>query len=139
MKPTLLIIAILLLIPVASLRAQDELTEVQKFANSFIEAVAEHDYKKVWKHLDKTYRKQQSKFLAGNKKRMMDELFSGEDGKKWVTIDIEEVTKIEIAEVEENEDGTFYYVFRVRTTKYDVYSGLILKTIPKLGFEGASG
>ena len=138
MKPTLLIIA-LLLIPVAALRAQDELTESQKFANSFLDAVMEQDYKKVWKHLDKTYRKQQTKFLAGNKKRMMDELFSGEDGKKWVTIAVDEVTKIEVAEVEDRGDGTIYYVFRVRTHEYDIFTGLLLKTEPKLGFEGASG
>ena len=67
----LLFIAVLLLLPFVS--NSQEFPEAQiDFVNSFIEAVQEHDYKKVYRHLDKKYRKEQKKFLGGNKKQLID-------------------------------------------------------------------
>ncbi len=116
----------------------DEATK--EFANQFTFAVAHHDYDEIWKFLDKDYRKTQKKFLSGDKKQLMDELFSGEDGKKYVSLSIDSILKIKIAEVTENEDGSFSYIFRVRDERSDIMAYLRLVTHKKkLGFIGALG
>lgn len=113
------------------------------FANKFIEAVSEHNTKKVIKMMDKEYRKEQISFLNGNKEQFVNELFSGEDMSDpsiYVNVKLDEITKIEIAEVTELKGNKYNYVFRVRTAEFDLFSSLILKKRGrKYGFVGAVG
>lgn len=122
-----------------STRAQ-EIDDAQvAFVNRFKEAVMDHNYKKVFKFLDKDYRKEQLKFLEGNKEQLVNELFSGQSGEKYVTLKVTEILKIEIAEIEKIAEG-YVYIFRVRDTNSDILSDLLLvKKGKKFGFVGASG
>lgn len=137
----LIFISILFLLPLAS-RAQEISDDQINFVNDFVAACKNHDYKKVYKHLDKSYRKEQRKFLKGNKTQLMDELFGGTgiDDDEFVVIPISEIIKIEVAEVMENEDGSFEYIFRVRDAKHDILAYLQLeKKGKRFGFVGAVG
>lgn len=137
----LIFISILFLLPLAS-RAQEISDDQINFVNDFAAACKNHDYKKVYKHLDKSYRKKQRKFLKGNKTQLMDELLGGTgiDDDEFVVIPISEIIKIEVAEVMETEDGSFEYVFRVRDAKHDILAYLHLeKKGKRFGFVGAVG
>jgi len=111
-----------------------------EFVNRFKAAVLEHKTQKVFKFLDKEYRKEQLKFLNGNKEQLVNELFGGMDSDKYKTIKIAEILKIEVAEVVQNEDGSYDYIFRVRDANSDILASLLLvKKGKKYGFVGASG
>ncbi len=143
MKTSLL--AILFLLIGMNVSAQSEISQKQiDFANKFIQAVGDHDQKKVIKMLDKEYRKEQLAFLNGNKKQLVDELFGGEDMKDpsvYANIKLENVLKIEIAEVIPLKGNNKYnYIFRVRDGQFDILTTLILKKKgKKFGFVGAFG
>ncbi len=137
----LIFIGVLFLFPFGS-NAQDISEDQIAFVNNFVAAAQEHNYKKVFKHLDKSYRKEQKKFLKGNKTQLMDELFGGTeiDGDKYIGIPISEIIKIEVAEVESMEDGSYTYIFRVRDANHDILASLTLvKKGKRFGFVGAVG
>ncbi len=120
--------------------AQEDNQDRIDFANDFAAAVKEHNNKEIFKHLDKIYRKEQTKFLGGNKTQLLNELFSGMDGDTFVSMSIDAITKIEIAEVMEEADGNFTYIFRIRDGEHDILASLLLKkNKKKWGFEGARG
>lgn len=123
---------------------QDVSKKQVDFANKFVEAVSTNNSKKVIKMMDKRYRKEQLQFLGGNKEQFVNELFGGEDlidQSIYVTIKLEDITKIEIAEVIELKgDEGYNYIFRVKSAKFEVLSSLRLKKRGrKYGFEGAYG
>lgn len=136
-----LVISILFLFSGLS-KAQEIPKDQINFVNNFVAAAQKHDYKKVYKHLDKTYRKEQKKFLKGDKNQLIDELFSGttEIDNNFVTIPLSEIIKIEVAEVMPNNDGSFVYIFRVRDTENDIMTSIQLNKKGKhFGFVGAVG
>jgi hypothetical protein len=122
-----------------------EISEKQKsFANKFIEMVTQHNAKKVMKMMDKKYKKEQLANLNGNKEQFVNELFGGEDISDpsiYVNVKLDEVTKIEIAEVIKLKGDTKYnYIFRIRTADHDIFSSLILRQRGrKFGFIGSFG
>lgn len=131
---------ILLLLCSSSLKAQELDQKRIDFANEFVAEVQAHNSKKILKYLDKTYRKEQIKFLGGNTQQLLDELFSGEDGKKYAVIPIDAILKIEIVEVEEKGPESFSYIFKVSDGRQEIYAWLALKKVKnKWGFEGAVG
>lgn len=137
----LIFIGILFLLP-AFANAQELSQDQIDFVNGFVTAVSEHNYKKVYKHLDKSYRKEQKRFLGGNKEQLIDELFSGNGivSEEFAVISVSEVLKIEVAEVMPNDDGSYEYVFRVRDANHDIMAYLHLnKKGKRFGFVGAVG
>lgn len=111
-----------------------------QFVNQFVKAVESHHWKKVYRCLDRDYRKEQTKFLSGNKEQLVNELFGGMDDSEFVVIPVNEVLKCEVAEVEQNSDGLYNYIFRIRDTKHDIYASLqLVKKGRRYGFVGASG
>lgn len=113
-----------------------------KFANSFVDAVGEHNSKAILKHLEKNYRKEQLKFLNGQTNQFINELFGGNDltTDDYVNIKYKDITRIEIAEVIPLKEGGYTYIFRIRDGKHDVLCSLHLaKNGKKYGFVGAVG
>lgn len=132
------ILLLLLLAPSGSLLAQNIAQDQIDFVNGFVNAVSSHNEKKVYRYLDKAYRKEQKAFL-GSKQQLLDELFSGEDDGVFVTIPTREIIRIEIAEIVDDELGATY-IFRVRDTEHDILASLYLKKGTNyFGFEGARG
>lgn len=112
------------------------------FVNKFVEAVASHDQKATLKHTEKSYRKEQLKFLGGRKEQFVNELFGGTDlfTEEYVNTRFANITKIEVAEIIDQGDGNFEYIFRIRDGKHDFLSSLFLrKNKNKFGFIGAVG
>lgn len=111
-----------------------------QFANRFVAAVKDHDYKLIYRHLDKKYRKQQSKFLSGGRTQLIDELFSGDNNGEFVTMQATDIIRIEIAEVIALDNGNFTYIFRVRNGVHDILAPLeLVKNRKRFGFVGAVG
>lgn len=120
-----------------------EVSEKQiAFANSFLEAVISHSEKKVIDKMDKSYRKEQLKFLEGRTTQFVNELFGGEDllTGNYVNIKLVEIQKIEIAEVIQLKEGGYTYIFRIRAGSNDVLCSLTLSSNKsKFGFIGTLG
>ena len=114
----------------------------QKHIAKFLKYSISHNNKKIFKLLDKTYRKEQLTFLKGNKTQLIDDLFSGMDidNENFINMGLENILKIEVAEVIKNKDNTYKYIFRVRDSEHDILFSLPLKkTKNKYGFIGAMG
>lgn len=129
------------LVPVSSLFAQEIPQEQIDFVNEFVDAVTSHNDKKIYKCLDKAYRKEQGKFV-GSREQLLNELFSGTEvgGSTFVTMKIDDILRIEVAEVEGGEGGNYTYIFRVRDGSNDILAELyLIKKGNKFGFEGARG
>lgn len=112
------------------------------FVNEFMSAVETHNMNAVLKMTDKTYRKEQLKFLEGRKEQFINELFGGVDlfTDKYVNTRFIEILKIEVAEIVPQEDGYFEYIFRIRDSEHDLMKSLLLKkTKNKFGFIGSMG
>lgn len=136
---------ILILQFITSFSFGQEISEKQQtHVAKFITAVTNHDQKSVIKLMDKKYRKEQIAFLKGNKEQFVNELFGGSDVNNsdiYVQLKLNEITKIEVAEVIELKGGEGYtYIFRIRGKEKDVYISLGLKkTGKKYGFIGSVG
>lgn len=103
--------------------------EGQSFIHSFEHAVKDHDDKSVMKLLDKKYRKQQLKFLKGNKDQFLNELFSGEnEAGDYLNPDFRTINTITLVDVKEIEGDlpTYEVGFEVDIPDYTLYSTLIL-------------
>ncbi len=140
----LYVLALLLSIASNSIAQQQEITEKQiKFVNKFIEAVHDHNAKKVIKLMDKSYRTDQIAFLGGNKEQFVNELFGGVDQLAaeytYINTKFLDIIKIEVAEVIPLDDGNFNYIFRIRDGQHDILKSLLLVVKPKYGLVGASG
>ncbi len=112
------------------------------FVNSFYKAVTSHNQKKIIKHLDKNYRKEQLAFLKGNKEQFVNELFGGTDinTNEWVNLKLNEIDNIEIQDVFDRGENEWEYVFHVTSGEKVLKVPLTLKqTGKKLGFVGAVG
>lgn len=135
-----LILVILLFALPSFVWAQDVSDDQIKFVNQFKDAVMDHNLNKVYRFLDKDYRKEQRKFLGGDKEQLLNELFSGNDNELFLSIPIQEILKIEVAEVVKNEDGSYDYIFRIRDADHDILAYLLLvKKGKRFGFVGAVG
>ncbi|MBL1280745.1 MAG: hypothetical protein COA33_010750 [Fluviicola sp.] len=114
----------------------------QKYIKQFQEAVMSHSEKKVFKLLDKAYRKEQLKFLQGNRTQLVDEMFGGSDMETndFRNIKLANILKIEVAEVIHEKNGMFKYIFRIKTSDFEIFTSLSLnKKGKKYGFTGAFG
>ena len=114
----------------------------QKHVNKFMDAVKDNSEKKIYRLLDKNYRKEQLDFLEGRKSQLVNELFGGGDQftQEYININLTDISRIEIAEVIKNKDGTYKYIFRIRNEKNDILKSLILlKKGRKYGFVGSVG
>jgi hypothetical protein len=125
-------------------QAQDIQKKQLKFVNKFVHAVGSDNMKQILKGLDKSYRKEQLAFLEGNKQQLIDELFGGteiDNSDVYVNMKINEIEKIEVAEVIQLKGGEGYtYIFRIRGAGHDIYASLRLKKKGhKYGFIGAVG
>lgn len=103
--------------------------EGQEFISSFVDAVRAHDQKKVMKHLDKKYRKEQIKFLEGNKEQFINELFAGaNEAGTFMTPDFNSIISFSQIDVKEisGEIPTFEVGFEVDIPDYILYSTLLL-------------
>lgn len=112
------------------------------FVNSFYKAVTSHNQKKVIKHMEKAYRKEQIDFLKGNKEQFVNELFGGTDinTNEWVNLKLNEIDNIEIQDVFDRGENEWEYVFHVTSGEKVLKVPLILKqTGKKLGFVGTVG
>ncbi|MFT5778889.1 MAG: hypothetical protein ACI837_001846 [Crocinitomicaceae bacterium] len=135
---TFLIIGILL-IPVS--HAQEVEQAQIDFANKFTQVVTDQSMKGVIKLMGKDYRKEQIKNLGGNKVQFVDELFSGVDmlSEMFVNTNLLDITKIEIAEIQNVDDGELC-TFRVQDGKHDILCTLLLvKKGKHYDFVGAIG
>ena len=100
-----------------------------EFITSFVDAVRDHDQKKVMKHLDKKYRKEQIKFLGGNKEQFINELFAGaNEAGTFMTPDFNSIISFSQIDVKEisGEIPTYEVGFEVDIPDYILYSTLIL-------------
>ncbi len=103
--------------------------EGQEFIASFIDAVRDHDEKKIMKHLDKKYRKDQIKFLEGNKGQFMNELFAGtNEVGTFITPEFQTIISFYQIDVKEiSGDNPMYEVaFEAEIPDYILYCTLIL-------------
>ncbi|XOV67501.1 MAG: hypothetical protein ACFHU9_17945 [Fluviicola sp.] len=137
----ILFLGILLLLPGFS-KAQDISDKQIEFVNTFVAAAKAHQYNKVYRLLDKSYRKEQRKFLKGKKKQLLDELFAGTgiDAPNFSVIPISEIIRIEVAEVIAMDNDNYTYIFRVQDVDHDILVSLeLVKTGNRYGFVGAVG
>ncbi len=144
MKKRTILLNILMLFLVFNASAQDISEKQHEHVNKFISAVSEHNQKLVIKCMNKAHRKEQIKFLGGNKQQFVDELFGGTDivtPEIYFNIKLNEVERIEVAEVIPLKgDAGYNYIFRVRSGKKDILSSLrLVKKGRKYGFIGAVG
>ena len=112
------------------------------FVNKFYKAVVSHKQGKVIKLMDKAYRKEQIKFLDGNKEQFVNELFGGVDinSKKYVNLKLTEIENIEIQDVFDRGTDEWEYVFHVKAGDRMVKRSLMLrKSGKKYGFIGSQG
>ena len=100
-----------------------------EFITSFVDAVRDHDQKKVMKYLDKKYRKEQINFLGGNKEQFINELFAGaNEAGTFMTPDFNSIISFSQIDVKEisGEIPTYEVGFEVDIPDYILYSTLIL-------------
>lgn len=138
MKPIAFFVFTLLISPTTF--AQEISPDQIAFVRNFTKAVQDNRTRKILSFLDKDYRKTQSKFLDGAKEQLLNELFNGKSNGVFVGIPITEILKIEVAEIQQEKDGSYAYIFRVRSANHDIVSSLqLIKKGRRFGFVGASG
>ena len=134
---------LLFVISFTNLSKAQEVSDAQiAFVNKFIAAIEAHDMEATLNCTDKSYRKEQLKFLEGRKEQFINELFGGVDiiTEEYVNTRFANITKIEVAEIIEQEDGYFEYIFRIRDVEHDLLKSLLLRKIKnKFGFIGSMG
>ena len=111
--------------------------------NKFIEAVNNHNQNGVFKLLDKKYRKEQLKFLEGNKEQLINELLGGSELNSdiYVNVKLEDIESIEIkgAIVLKGGEGTTWMFVTKTKEKEVICSILLVKSGKKYGFVGSMG
>ena len=114
----------------------------QKYIRKFTNAVSKRSEKEIFKLLDKKYRKEQLKFLSGNRTQLINELFGGSDleTNDYRNIKFSHILKIEVAEVIREKNGMYKYIFRIKTSDFEIFTSLLLnKKGKKYGFTGPVG
>ena len=112
------------------------------FVKKFHKAVVAHKQSKVIKLTDKGYRKEQIKFLNGNKEQFVDELFGGIDihTEEYINVKLSEIENIEIQDVFDRGNGDWEYVFHVKAGEWLIKRSLFLhQRGKKYGFIGSQG
>ena len=130
-----------------SVQGQDKKPSMQRkvFAKQFLKYICDNNERKVRKSLNQNYRKEQTKFLGGNKKQLLDELFAGLDQDSQYTHvikfdDIESIVIYEIAEITVEDKIAWIYVFKVSDGVHEILAPLLLeKHFGRFGFIGARG
>ncbi len=127
-------------------QAQEKKPSMQRkvFVKQFLKHVCDNNDRKVRKCLNKNYRKEQTKFLGGNRKQLLDELFSGlDDAAETHVIPFDDIASIEIYEVAEitvEDKIAWVYVFKVSDGVHTILAPLLLeKYFGSFGFIGARG
>lgn len=125
-----------------SVHAQQVAESQNIFVMDFLQCIENHDSKALLKKLDKKYRKEQLRFLGGNKVQFINELFSGYLGSSdtFITPDFEELAQCTVEEIKYTEDGRVVYRFLCQCR--DTYLGFELTLVQrgkKYGFVGAVG
>ena len=115
----------------------------KQFADKFIAAVDAHSYNGVFKLLDKAYRKEQLKFLEGNKEQLVNELFGGSEMNSdvYVNVKLNDIQSISVEQVVTLKGGQGYtYLFRIQTKEKEILGSILLKKRgKKYGFVGSVG
>lgn len=124
-------------------QAQKPTAGETEHVNKFIEAVNSHNQNGVFKLLDKKYRKEQLKFLGGNKEQLVNELFGGSElnSDVYINVKLAEIESIEInsAIVLKGGEGTTW-MFTLKTKEKEVICTILMvKSGKKFGFVGAMG
>lgn len=113
------------------------------FMDKFNKAVIAHDEKLIFKMLDKTYRREQLKFLQGNKKQLIDELFSGNnEAGEWTNLNVSEITQCWMYNNELLEDGNYSIWLELELENNIISVELLVqinKNPKKWGIVGARG
>ena len=137
MKKAFLLFVLLVTVQLVSAQSEAQHT----FIHSFLENVTQHQDQAIINQMEKSYRKEQLKFLGGNTAQFLNELLSGTDinSGEWTNIQFDDILRIEVAEVVEQADGNFEYIFRIRTESADLLCSLLLHVGKRFGFEGARG
>ncbi len=113
-----------------------------KFGENFVEAVNDHDSKKIIKMCDESYRRDQMKLLGNNEEQFLEELLSGidEDSKEYVSVELDNIEKFELVEIDHEEVDGVLYQFMIHSGGREVLVTLILTVNGKsYGFLGAAG
>ncbi len=125
-----------------SISAQEISPKQHKTIRKFKEYTINHNEKGIFKLLEKNYRGEQLDFLKGNRKQLIDELYSGPDlsDNSYVNSHLDAIIKIEVAEVEQINNETWEYVFRIRDESHDFFMNIqLVKVKNKYKFVGAVG
>ncbi|PHR31184.1 MAG: hypothetical protein COA38_08415, partial [Fluviicola sp.] len=87
------------------------------FVNKFNNAVVAHKQGKVIKLTDKGYRSGQIKFLDGNEKQYVNELFGGIDihTEEYINLKLTDIENIEVQDVFNRGNGDWEYVFHIKS------------------------
>lgn len=112
------------------------------FVKQFYIAVVAHKQSKVIKLMDKGYRKEQIKFLGGNKEQFVNELFGGIDihTEQYVNLKLTDIENIEIQDVFDRGNGEWEYIFHIKAGELLIKRSLWLnQSGKKYGFIGTSG
>ena len=116
------------------------------FIIDFTEAVNDHNSAKVIKMMNKKYRKDQIRFLKGNKEQFLNELFSGYKNGVFYNVKFDDIYECLFSELSEDQDGNTTCYFILTEQEYDgeeaeeIYVDLLLIFEKgKWGFVGASG
>ena len=147
MKPILILFLLLISLRLFAEAEPDPYQAPQEFfsfINKFTKEVNEKNYKGVYKLLEKSYRKEQKKFLKGNKTQLIDELFGGHNELgTWVNTSLNEIKNIQLMEYELGDNGNSYRVyFEVELEDNILTVELTLSThedFKKWGIVGAMG
>lgn len=137
-----LILSCLLVSMSLSLHAQQVSERENLLIMDFLKAVNTHDTKLLMKTLDKSYRKEQLRFLEGRKTQFINELFSGTliETQVFTTPKFEELSNCLVGEIQYTEDGSTIYVFQCSYQDQNLQFNLTLRQKgKKYGLVGAVG
>lgn len=139
---------LLIFLPAFFVKSQDENAVdyvpegFYQFVNDFVFAVKAHDYDEAYNHLEKSYRKEQEKFL-GSRKQLVDEMFGGfNELGDWMNTELNSIIEIWMMEYERLENDSYVLYFEVELERYILTVELNLQTgkkKKKWGFVGAMG
>lgn len=116
---------------------KNAIKSIERFKNASLE----HAQEGVFQTLDKSYRKEQMKFLENRKEQFINELYAGIDvQEQWHNCRLADVQHIELIEWFEEEGGNYTIIFNMRChEKSFIASYLFKKKGKKFGIVGAVG
>jgi hypothetical protein len=142
MKITLIIISFMISLGVIQAQSHDA-TAMQKFCEDFALCIEKGNPNKCVKFFDKTYRKEQLKFLNGNKKQFVEEFLAGfnHDG-SMITPSIEDIHSFKLEKIHCSSASycdAIYTLSLKSGLSYSVSATVVILRAKKFGFRGAMG